>query len=84
MEIPARKWDHVAIDFITRMHACEDKDTILIVVDKATKMCHFIPCVEIVTAIDVARLYWMNVGKLVSILHVIISDRDPQFTGKFW
>ena len=84
LDIPARKWDHVAIDFITGMPACEGKDTILTVVDKATKMCHFIPCAETVSARDVARLYWMNVGKLHGIPQVLISDRDPRFTGKFW
>ena len=54
MEIPARKGDHVAIDFITRMPECDGKDTILTVVDKATKMCHFIPCAETVNARPVA------------------------------
>ena len=79
--IPTRKWGHVAIDFITGMPACEGKDTILTVVDKATKVCHFIPCAETVSARDVARLYWMNVGKLHGIPQAFISDRDPRFTG---
>ena len=35
LEIPARKWDHVTIDFITGMPTCEDKDTILTVVERA-------------------------------------------------
>ena len=66
------------------MPACEGKGTILTVVDKATKMCHFIPPAETVSARDVARLYWMNVGKLHGIPQALVSDRDPQFTGKFW
>ena len=36
LEIPARKWNHVAIDFITGMPVCQGKDTILTVVDKTT------------------------------------------------
>ena len=47
-------------------------------------MRHFVPCAETVSAKDVARLYWNNVGKLHGIPQVIISDRDPKFTGKFW
>ena len=62
LEIPARKWEHVPIDFITGLPTCEDKDTILTVVDKATKMCNFTPCTEIVSARDVARLYWLHEG----------------------
>ena len=64
LELPQRKWDHVAIDFITGMPLFEGKNTILTIVDKATKMCHFVPCAETVSAKDVARLYWNNVGKL--------------------
>ena len=79
LEIPARKWDHVAIDFITGMLAYDDKDTILTVIDKATKMCHFSPCTEIVRAKDVS-----HVGKMHGIPQVIISDSGPRFTVKFW
>ena len=43
LEIPSRRWDHVSIDFIARMSTYDDKDAILTVVDKATKLCHFIP-----------------------------------------
>ena len=58
LELPSRKWDHVAIDFVTGLPICEGKDTILTVVDKATKMCHFIACVEMISAKEVAKLYW--------------------------
>ena len=29
-------------------------------------------------------MYWLHVGKLNGIPQVIISDRDPRFTLKFW
>ena len=84
LEVPIRKWDHVAIDFIMGMPVYDGYDTILTIVDKATKMCHFVPCAETISAKQVAHLYWNNVGKLHGIPQVIISDRDPRFTGKFW
>ena len=84
LELPQRKWDHAAIGFITGVPLFEGKNTVLTFVDKATKMCHFVPCAETVSAKDVARLYWNNVGKLHGIPQLIISDRDPRFTGKFW
>ena len=59
-------------------------DTILTMVDKATKMCHFIACNEKISAREVARLYWQHVGRLHSIPSVIISDRDVRFTSRFW
>ena len=62
LELPTRKWDHVAIDFVVGMPVQDDCDTILTVVDKATKMCHFIACTEKISAKEVAQLYWKNVG----------------------
>ena len=79
-----RKWDHVVLDFVVGMPKQEGFDTILTVVEKATKMCHFLPCNESISAKEVATLLWRHVGKLHGISNVIISDRDPRFTGKFW
>ena len=84
LELPARKWEHVALDFIVGMPLQDNKDTILTVVDKATKMCHFIACNEKISAKEVAVLYWNFVGKLHGIPSVLISDRDVRFTSKFW
>ena len=84
LEIPMRKWDHVAIDFVVGLPMQDNCDTICTVVDKATKMCHFIPCSEKISAKQVAQLYWQYVGKLHGIPSVLISDRDVRFTSKFW
>ena len=84
LDLPARKWDHVAIDFIVGMPRQDNYDAILTVVDKATKMCHFIPCTEKISAKEVAQVYWREVGRLHGIPSVIISDRDVRFTSRFW
>ena len=84
LEIPERKWEHVVIDFVVGLPVQEGCDTIFTVVDKATKMCHFIPCNERISAKQVAYLYWSQVGKLHGIPKVLISDRDVRFTSKFW
>ena len=84
LEVPVRKWDHVVIDFVVGMPVQDGMDTICTIVDKATKMCHFIPCTEKISAKQVAQLYWRHVGKLHGIPNLIISDRDPRFIGKFW
>ena len=84
LEIPQRKWDHVVLDFVVGLPVQQGFDTICTVVDKATKMCHFLPCSESISAKQVAKLYWANIGKLHGIPSVIISDRDVRFTSKFW
>ena len=45
-----RKWDDVVLDFVVGMSKQEGFDTILTVVEKATKMCHFLPCNESISA----------------------------------
>ena len=84
LDLPQRKWDHVAIDFIVGMPLQQGCDTILTVVDKATKMCHFIACSEKISAKEVAQLFWHHVGRLHGIPSVVISDRDVRFTSRFW
>ena len=49
-----RKWDHVAIDFIVGMPKHDGNGTILTVVDKAMKTCHFIAYSETIIAKGVA------------------------------
>ena len=79
-----QKWDHVIIYFIVGMTKQEEFDTICIIVDKATKVCHFLACNESITAKEVTVLYRRHVGGLHGIPSVLISNRDPRFTGKFW
>ena len=63
LELLVRKWDHVVLDFVVGMPEQEGFDTILIVVDKATKMCHFLPCNERISAKEVAVLFWAPCGE---------------------
>ena len=84
LELPDRKWDHLAIDMVTGLPKEDKMNTICTMVDKATKMCHFIACTNKITAKEIGKLYWQHVGWLHGIPSMIISDRDPRFTGKYW
>ena len=59
-------------------------DSIFVVVDRSTKMAHFVPCNKIVTGEEIARLFIDNVYKYHGLPDDIISDRGTQFTSKFW
>ena len=54
-------------------------DSILVVVDRLTKMVHFIPTTEKISAKGLARLFRDNVWKLHGLLESIILNREPQF-----
>ena len=53
----------------------------MVVVDRLTKMAHFIPTTEKMTARGLARLFRDNVWKLHSLPESIISNRGLQFAA---
>jgi len=55
-------------------------DSILVVVDRFTKIVHFVPTTERTSAEGLARLFRDNIWKLHRLLDSIISDRGLQFT----
>ena len=61
-----------------------NRDNVLVVVDKATRMVHLAPCSKSINAIDSGELLWNTVVKVHGIPRVIYSDRGSQFIGVSW
>jgi len=59
--IPEKPWTHILADFITKLPLVQGCDSILVVVDRLTKMVHFIPTTEKTSAEGLARLFRDNV-----------------------
>jgi hypothetical protein len=72
------------MDFIEGLPTSGTANSIMVVVDKYTRYAHFIPLHHPFTAAKVAAAYMTNVFKLHSLPKVMISDRDPIFTSRFW
>jgi len=79
--IPEKPWMYISADFITKLPLAQSYDSILVVVDRLTKMVHFIPTTEKKSAEGLARLFRDNVWKLHGLPESIISDRGPQFVA---
>jgi len=79
--IPEKPWTHISADFITKLPLAQGYDSILVVVDRLTKIVHFIPTTEKTSAEGLARLFRDNVWKLHGLPKSIISDRGPQFAA---
>ena len=77
--IPDKAWTHISADFITKLPLAQGYDSILVVVDRFTKMAHFVPTTEKTTAEGLARLFRDNIWRLYGLPESIISDRGPQF-----
>ena len=83
--IPESKWSEISIDFITDLPmSSRNRDSILVIVDKATRMVHLAPCSKTINATDTGKLLWNTVVKLHGIPRVIYSDRGSQFTASSW
>ena len=70
---------HISVDFIMKLPLAQEYDSILVVVDRLTKIVHFISITEKTLAEGLARLFRDNVWKLHRLPESIISDRGPQF-----
>jgi hypothetical protein len=85
LPIPERKWEVVTMDFITKFpRTSKQHDSIMVVVDKLTKSAHFIPMKVTHKETNVVDIYMREVTHLHGIPKTIVSDRDPNFTSKFW
>ena len=72
---------HISADFITKLPLAQGYDSILVVVNRLTKIVHFIPTTEKTSAEGLARLFRDNMWKLHSLPESIISDWGPQFAA---
>ena len=84
LPVPGRPWSHIAMDFVTGLPVSQGCDTILTVVDRFSKMVHFVPLPKLPSAAETADLLTLHVVRLHGIPADIVSDRGPQFISKVW
>jgi len=76
-----KPWTYISVDFITKLPLAQGYNSILVVVNRLTKIVYFILTTEKMTAKGLARLFRDNVWKLHDLSESIISDRGPQFAA---
>jgi len=82
--VPDWPWQHISVDFVTRLPPSKRFDAICVVVDRLTKQRHLIPCKTTITAEELARLFCDRVFRYHGLPKTIVSDRGPQFASHFW
>src|SRR4051812_38060429 len=85
LSIPKWKWDKIEMGFVTGFpRSQKGHDAIFVVIDRFSKVAHFLLVKETIFAIQLADLYVSIIVSLHGIPLEISSDRGSIFTSKFW
>jgi len=85
LELPYAPWQSIAMDFITELPESEGCDQLWVVIDRFTKMAHFLALrKEGKTAADLAVVFTREIWKFHGLPTDIMSDRDSRFTSEVW
>ena len=72
------------MDFVLRLPRTQrGYDSVWVIIDRLTKLAHFIPVKTTYSVAQYARLYIKNIVSLHEMPISIVSDRRPQFTSRF-
>ena len=86
LDIPHQPWRSISMDFITGLPESNGYTQIWVVVDRLTKMAHFIPMVTKAKspAKDLATTFAREIWRLHGLPSDIVSDRGSVFISGFW
>jgi hypothetical protein len=78
-------WEEIAMDFIMALPRTQSEyDSTWVIVDRLTKVAHFIPVKTTYSGPQLAEMYMSRIVYLHGVLKKIVSNRGTQFTSKIW
>jgi hypothetical protein len=84
LDVPEWKWESISMDFIVGLpRSQKGNDSIWVIVDRLTKVAHFVPVKIKTDAEKLADLYIEHILRLHGTPSSIVSDCGPQFMSRF-
>ncbi|MBW0505458.1 hypothetical protein O181_045173 [Austropuccinia psidii MF-1] len=84
LPIPNGPWICLSMYFITQLPLSNTFDSILVIVDRFSKMAVLIPTISSITSLDLAHLLIKNIFSKHGHPSSIVSDRGSLFVSSFW
>ena len=84
LQPPEEPWQDISMDLIVHLPNSQTFTAIFVVVDRFSKMAHFIPTQTQISAPELAQIFLDNIVRLHGFPRSIVSDRDPRFLSHFW
>ena len=89
LPVPTHRWKDLSMDFVTGLPISTDwkgdsYDSILVIVDRLTKMVHYEPVKVTINAPGLAEVIIDVVVRHHGLPDSIVTDRGSLFTSKFW
>ena len=84
LQPPEEPWQDISMDLIVYLPKSQTFNAIFVVIDRFSKMAHFIPTQTQISAPELAQIFLDNVVRLHGFPRSIISNRDPRFLPHFW